>query len=159
MFPDQLLTGCFRCCDFSGQDLRGALFQDADLYRASFSHSYLEGATFINCFAAEANFEQAHCAEMRARHSNFYLASFRLANLSEALLWDCVLASADLRGAILRRLTLTLDCNSFEETRLDRAASAQLAYLFGRARSPHRQGWLDIIGDGDLVRLDRVFTQ
>jgi uncharacterized protein YjbI with pentapeptide repeats len=77
--------------------------------------------------------------------------------LSDALLWKCVLAGADLRGATLHGLTVTLDCNSYEELRLDRSATAELAYLFGRARTPHRQGWLDILGERDLARLAHVF--
>jgi hypothetical protein len=70
-----------------------------------------------------------------------------------------VLAGADLRAANLRRLTLTLDCNSFEEIRLSRSAGAALAYLFGRTRSAQRQRWLDVAGDEDIARLRRVFER
>jgi uncharacterized protein YjbI with pentapeptide repeats len=145
--------------DFSKMDLAGAVFEAADLYRASFAGANLTGASFVNCFAAEANFQQANCAQLRAIQSNFYRACFGGADLSAALLWNCVLAGADLRGATLRRVTFTLDCNSFEEIRLDRTASAELAYLFGRARTPHRQGWLNVIGERDLARLTRIFER
>jgi len=145
--------------DFSGTNLAGTVFEGADLYRASFADANLTGATFLNCFAAEANFKQANCAHLQAIKTNFYRAGFGGADLSDALLWNCVLSGADLRGAKLRRLTLTLDCNSFEELRLERNASAELAYLFGRARSPHRQGWLDVLGERDLARLVHVFER
>ena len=140
-------------------NLAGAIFDGADLYRAKFDGASLSGASFVNCFAAEASFQQAECANLQAIKTNFYRASFNGADLSDALLWSCVLASADLRGARLRRLTLTFDCNSFEELRLDRSASAELAYLFGRARTPHRQGWLDIVGERDLARLAQIFER
>ncbi len=145
--------------DFSGMNLAGTVFEGADLYRASFDGANLTGVTFLNCFAAEASFKQANCAHLHATKTNFYRASFRNADLSDALLWSCVLAGADLRGAKLRRLTVTLDCNSFEELRLDRSSSAELAYLFGRARTPHRQGWLEIVGERDLSRLAQVFER
>jgi uncharacterized protein YjbI with pentapeptide repeats len=143
--------------DFSGKDLAGSEFEGADLYCASFDSANLTGAVFLNCFAAEASFKQANCAGLRAIKTNFYRSDFSGADLSDALLWKCVLASADLRGATLRRLTMTLDCNSYEELRLDRSASTELAYLFGRARTPHRQGWLDVLGEHDLARLAHVF--
>ncbi len=153
------IAGDQRGRDFSGRDLTGAVFEGADLYRASFAGANLTGVTLSNCFAAEASFQQAHCACLRAIKSNFYRSDFNGADLSDALLWNCVLAGADLRGAKLRRLTVTLDCNSFEELRLERCASAELAYLFGRARSPHRQGWMDVVGERDVARLKSVFTR
>lgn len=153
------LTGNLRQHDFSGQDLRRAVFQDADLYQARCDGALLEGASFSGCFVAEATFEKARCAALHATGCNFYRCDFRGADLSEALFWDCVLAGADLRGATLKRITLTLDCNSFEEIRLSRTASAKLAYLFGRAQSPHRQNWMDVIGDRDLPLLERVFAR
>ena len=140
-------------------DLAGLVFEGADLYRASFAGANLTGASFLDCFAAEADFGHADCAQIRAIRSNFYRSNFGGADLSEALLLNCVFAAADLRGADLRRVTLTLDCNSFEEIRLDRSASAELAYLFARARTPHRAGWLNIIGERDLARLARVFER
>jgi uncharacterized protein YjbI with pentapeptide repeats len=149
--------GDLRNRDFSGRDLSGAVFDAADLFRASFAGVNLAGARFLNCFAAETNFEQADCSRLIATKTNFYRSNFNGADLREALLWNCVLAGADLRGATLRGVTLTLDCNAFEEMRLDRGSSAELAYLFGRARSPHRQGWFDILGEHDLLRLERVF--
>ncbi|MGH9602993.1 MAG: pentapeptide repeat-containing protein [Terriglobales bacterium] len=150
-------TGDFRKRDFSGQNLAGAHFRDADLYQAAFAGASLEGAIFENCFAAEASFEQARCARLRAANCSFYRASFRGAELDDALLWMCVLAGADLRGASLKHVTLTLDCNSFEEIQVDRATGAKLAYLFGRARSPQRKGWLDVVGETYLTRMSRVF--
>jgi uncharacterized protein YjbI with pentapeptide repeats len=114
---------------------------------------------FAGCFAAEAVFDQADCTKLQATGSNFYRSSFHDADLTDSLFWDCVLAGADLREATLKRITLTLDCNSFEELRLSRTASAKLAYLFGRARTSHRQGWIDIIGDHDLVLLERLFKR
>ncbi len=140
-------------------DLAGTLFEGADLYRASFDGANLTGAMFLNCFAAEASFKQANGDHLRAIKSNFYRAGFNGTDLSDALLWNCVLAGADLRSATLRRVTLTLDCNSFEELRLERMASAELAYLFARARTPHRQGWLKVIGERDLARLAHVFER
>jgi len=145
--------------NFSGKDLAGRVFEAADFYRVSFEGANLTGATFLNCFAAEASFKHANCADLRAIKTNFYRSDFNGADLSDALLWNCVLATADLRGATLRRLTLTLDCNSFEELRLERSASAELAYLFSRARSPHRQGWLDVLDERDLARLVHVFER
>ena len=108
--------------------------------------------------AAEANFEQACCLRVQATDSNFFRANFRGAVLREALFWRCVLASADLRGADVKHLTVTLDCNSFEEVQLDRATGAELAYLFGRARSAQRKKWLSVLDEGDLALLDGVFA-
>lgn len=145
--------------DFSGADLRGALFRDADLYRADFAGAALEGAIFESCFAAEADFRGARCAGMRAARTSYYRARFQSADLTGAVLEHCVLAQADLRGAALEKLTVTLDCHTFEEVLLDRSASAKLAYLFGRAASPHRQGWINVIGERDGARLSRVFAR
>ncbi len=143
--------------NFSGVNLTGKVFDGADLYRATFDGANLNGALIVNCFAAEASFKHADCTNLQATETNFYRASFSGADLSNALLWNCVLAAADLRGARLRRVTLTLDCNSFEDLRLDHCASAEIAYLFGRLRSPHRQGWLDILPERDRARLVHVF--
>jgi len=154
-----VLTGDLRRKDFSDQDLARVHFRDADLYQASFAGSNLEAAVFENCFAAEATFQKANCAGLCALHTNFYRASFAGANLRNALLRNCVLAGADLRAADLRRVSLTLDCNSFEELQIDCATSAELAYLFGRARSPHRQRWLDVVGDRHLPRLEHIFAR
>ena len=140
-------------------NLAGALFEGADLYRATLDGANLNGASFVDCFAAEASFKHADCANIQAVKTNFYRAHFNGADLSGALLWKCVLAAADLRGARLRDVTLTLDCNSFEELRVDRNASLELAYLFGRARTAHRNGWLDIVGERGLARLARVFAR
>jgi uncharacterized protein YjbI with pentapeptide repeats len=145
--------------NFSGQNLAEMTFHGTDLYQANFDGADLSGASFVNCFVAEASFQHADCTNLQATRTNFYRANFRGANLSEALLWNCVLAGADLRDATLRRVTLTLDCNSFEEIRMDRTASAELAYLFGRARTPHRAGWLRVIDDRDLARLARIFQR
>jgi uncharacterized protein YjbI with pentapeptide repeats len=153
------LTGDLRRMDFSGCDLAGVVFEDADLYRVSFAGAQLEGATFLNCFAAEASLANVAGSRLRALRSSFYRADFHVADLTEAVFWDCVLAGAELRGARLRRITVTLDCNTFEELRLDRTASAELAYLVGRTRSPYRAAWLDIVGEHDLPRLERVFKQ
>jgi uncharacterized protein YjbI with pentapeptide repeats len=153
------LTGNLRKRDFSGHDLAGVVFRDADLFQARFDGARLVRAVFAGCFAAEATFDRADCTKLRATGANFYRSSFRDADLTDSLFWDCVLAGADLREAKLHRITLTLDCNSFEELRLGRTASAKLAYLFGRARTPHRQGWIDIIGDHDLVLLERLFKR
>jgi uncharacterized protein YjbI with pentapeptide repeats len=152
-------TGSLRGMDFSGQDLSGALFLRADLYEARFDEARLEGAVFQNCFAAESSFARAHCAGMRAVQTNLYRGNFRGADLSGALLWNCVLAWADLRGARLQRVTVTLDCNSFEHVELGAAASAELAYLFGRASSPIAVRWLDVLGERNLVWLERLFAR
>jgi len=152
-------TGDLRGSDFAGQRLAGAVFRDANLYRASFSGADLEGAEFLNCFAAECCFEDAHCARLRASDSNFYRANLAGADLEDALFWRCVLAGADLRGARLRRVTITLDCNAFEELKVDRRTSTELAYLVGRMRSPHRKAWLDVIGQRGLLLLERVFQR
>lgn len=152
-------TGNLRKRQFSGQDLSGAVFRDADLFQAQFDGAQLSRAVFAGCFVAEANFARTNCWRLQATGSNFYRSSFRGADLSDALFWNCVLAAADLRDATLQRITLTLDCNSFEEIHLGRTASAKLAYLFGRARTPHRQGWLNIIGDRDLILLERLFKR
>lgn len=152
-------TGDLRNSDFSGQDLTGALFRDADLCRASFVGAKLEDGFFLDCLAAEANFEKAHCFRLLASGSNFYRASFRGTNLCEAHLYRCVLAGADMRGADLKSITLTLDCNTFEEAQLDRATGAELAYLFGLARSPQRARWLELLGERNLTWLERVFSR
>jgi uncharacterized protein YjbI with pentapeptide repeats len=145
--------------DFSGLDLSGALFENADLYRSKFVGSNLAGARFCNCFAAEADFTRTGCRGMRAEKTNFYRAAFRGADLEQAVFQECVLAGADLRAANLRRLTLTLDCDAFEEVQLGRFAGAALAYLFGRAHSPQRQRWLEVAGEEDLSRVQRVFER
>lgn len=153
------LSGELREQDFSGMDLRGVVFRRADLYRCCFACADLAGAVFDHCFAAEADFSTANCPELQAHETSFYRANFTGANLREALLWRCVLAGADLRGADLKQVTVTLDCNSFEEVLLDRAASVELAYLFGRARTRHRLAWLEVIGPRDLAWLARVFAR
>lgn len=152
-------TGDLRSMDFSGSDLAGVVFREANLYQASFDAAVLQCASFLNCFAAEALFHRADCAGLRAIGTNFYRAGFRGANLHGALLWKCVLAGADLRGAELRGVTLTLDCNSFEEVHMDRVASLKLAYLITRARLPHQQRWLEILGAREVERLGRVFAR
>ena len=151
--------GDLRGRDFAGCALAGAVFQNANLYRASFAGANLEGAKFLECFAAEANFEGAHCWDLGAERTSFYRASFRRADLSGALLWRCVLAGGDFRGANLKRVTVTLDCNTFEDILLDRSVSAELAYLFGRARSPLARRWLDVLGERNLTWLERVFAR
>jgi uncharacterized protein YjbI with pentapeptide repeats len=135
------------------------VFRDADLFQARFDSAQLRRAVFAGCFAAEASFTGADCSRLQATGSNFYRSCFREANLSDSLFWDCVLAGADLREARLERVTLTLDCNSFEEIQVSRTASAKLAYLFGRARTPHRKGWMDVIGERDLRLLERVLQR
>jgi uncharacterized protein YjbI with pentapeptide repeats len=152
-------TGDLRRRDFSGEDLSGALFREADLCRASFAGANLADAMFLDCFVAEANFENANGWGLQATESNFYRANFRGAVLREAIFLRCVLAAANLRGADLKHLTVTLDCNSFEDVRLDRGAAAELAYLFSRAQAPQRERWLEICGERDLARLDRIFQQ
>lgn len=152
-------TGDLRKSDYRGQDLRGALFHDADLCQACFAEAKLEDAFFLNCLAAEANFEKADAPQMTAADTNFFRATFRGAALREAHLYRCILAGADLRGADLKRITLTLDCNSFEEAHLDRAAGAELAYLFGLARTPQRGKWRELLGARDLVWLQRLFAR
>jgi len=152
-------SGDQRGRSFAACELSGAVFRDADLYRVSLADANLENATFVNCFAAEASFENARCAGLQAVRTSFYRAGFRGADLTDALLWKCVLAGGDFRGARMKRLTLTLDCNSFEGVQLDRATSAELAYLFGRPHSPHGKRWLDILGERDLIWLERVFAR
>ena len=152
-------TGDLRRRNFEGQDLRYAIFRNADLYAACFDSAQLEGAVFAGCFAAEASFDKASCRRMQAAVSNFYRGSFRSADLAGALFWDCVLAGADLRGATLKGITVTLDCNTFEGVHLTRKESAQLAYLFGRAQSPHRQDWMKVIGERDQKWLNRLFER
>jgi len=153
------LTGSFRGCDFTGKALAGAVFRNADLYRASFAGANLEGAEFSDCFVAEGSLKDARCAGLRASNSNFYRAILAGADLEGAVFMHCVLAGADLRGARLRRLTITLDCNAFEELQVDRRTSTELAYLVGRMRSPYRQAWLEVIGQRGLTLLERVFRQ
>lgn len=155
--PD--FTGNLQKQAFARQDLRGARFRDADLRGAQFDGALLNAAIFENCFAAEATFAGAQCGQMRARASSFYLADFRNADLRGAVLEQCVFAGADLRGARLTGITLTLDCNTFEEARIDRATSAELAYLFARAQSPHRERWLELIGERDRAWLESVFSR
>lgn len=152
-------TGDLRGHDFSGQDLSGAFFHDADLCRSSFQGTDLTDAFFQHCFAAEARFEQACLVGWMAAESNFYRASFRGADLRGAHLYRCVLAGADLRAARLRQVTLTLDCNTFEEVQLDRALGAELAYLFGQARSPQRARWRELLGACDSAWLARIFAR
>lgn len=151
--------GDLRSWSFAGRDLTGVVFQNADVYRVSFAGANLEGARFLDCFAAEAVFDGAQCWDLRAERTSFYRASFRQTDLSGALLWRCVLAGADFRGAALKRVTVTLDCNTFEDILLDRTASAELAYLFGRARSPLALRWLDILGERNLAWLERIFAR
>lgn len=152
-------TGDLRGMDFSGSDLSGVLFREADLYQASFVESNLAGATFLNSFAPEASFQRANCQRLRGVGTNFYRSDFRCADLQQALLWECVLVGCDLRGAALNRLTLTLDCNTFEETRIDAGAGARLGYLFARAHSPQQQRWLELLGERERARLSRVFAR
>lgn len=156
---EMMLTGNLRKRDFSGQDLTDTIFHDADLYQARFAGTRLEGVAFAGCFVAEATFEGAQCRGLHAAGSNFYRSNFQSADLTSALFWNCVLAGADFRGATLHRITLTLECNSFEEIRLSRTDSAKLAYLFGRTRSPHREGWLDVVGKRDAALLERLFKR
>jgi uncharacterized protein YjbI with pentapeptide repeats len=152
-------SGDLRGRDFAGADLRGAVFRDADLYRARFAGGSLEGAVLDGCFAAETDFSGARCAGIRALRTSFYRACFRGAELQGAVFEACVLAQADLRGATLEKLTLTLDCHTFEEVQLDRVSSAKLAYLFGRAATPHRKRWINVIGERDWARLGRIFAR
>jgi uncharacterized protein YjbI with pentapeptide repeats len=152
-------TGDLRGVDFSCQPLPGAVFRKANLYRVSFAGADLRGAAFEECFAAETSFAGAQCGGLRAQRSNFFCGNFTGADLSAALLWNCVLARADLRGARLRQVTITLDCSSFEELRLDYSATAELAYLLRRARSRDAPGNMVGVSERDLQRLERVFSR
>jgi len=152
-------SGNLRDKDFSGCDLSGCLFHNADLYRVSFRGAVLRGAEFRNCFAAEAIFDEAQGMGLRALDTNFFRTSFRRARLRDALFWRCVLASADFRGAALRGVTLTLDCNSFEGARLSRAAAAALGFLLSRADSPQRDAWCGVLSPRELQRLETSFDE
>ncbi|HWQ03178.1 MAG TPA: pentapeptide repeat-containing protein [Candidatus Nitrosotenuis sp.] len=154
-----IFPAALRHRDFSGCDLTGKVFCEADLSSASFERANLEGARFLRCYAAEANFRHANCRGLHAEESNFYRADFRHAELADAVLLKCVLAAADFTGAHLRRLSVTLDCNTFEDVRLGREAGLELAYLFGRARSPQQNEWRRIIGERDCARLARMFLR
>lgn len=152
-------SGNLRDQDFSGCDLAGCAFHNADLYRVSFRGTVLRGAEFCNCFAAEAVFDEAQGMGLRALDTNFFRASFRRARLHDALFCRCVLASADLRGASLRGVTLTLDCNSFEGARLSRAAGAALGFLLSRADSPQRDAWRGVLTARELRRMEKAFEE
>ncbi len=143
----------------SGQDLTGIIFRDADLRGARFDETLLRGAVFENCHAAEASFARSDCQQMRARAGSFYRASFQGTDLRDAVFERCVLAGADLRGAHLTGITVTLDCNSFEGVRIGRAASAELAFLFSRMQSPLRERWLELLGERDRAWLEGVFSR
>ncbi len=153
------LTGNLRGRDFSGQDLAGVVFRGADLYRADFRHARLQGASFVDCFAAEAWFTRAEMADVRALRSSFYGADFTEAILRDSVFQQCVLAGADLRGAVLDRLTATLDCNSFEKVKLDRAQGAKLAFLISRPESPQREKLLAAVAARDRAWLESVFAR
>ncbi len=150
--------GDLRGADFSGRDLSGVIFSQADLYEASFRGARLEGAQFVNCTAERANFEQARCRAMQAQNTNFYGAKFAQANLTDTVLRYCVLAGADLQGAILDRITITLDCNSFERVVLDRETATRLAFLIAQAASPLRQRMRAALGERECERLESFFA-
>ena len=156
---EAVFTGDLRGSEFAGRQLAGAIFRDANLYRVSFSGAEMEGSEFQNCFAAECSLEDAECAGLRASHTNFYRANLTGADFENALFLRCVLAGANLSGARLRGVTITLDCNALEELKVDRRTSTELAYLFGRMRSPHRQAWLNVVGQRGLLLLERVFQR
>jgi uncharacterized protein YjbI with pentapeptide repeats len=96
---------------------------------------------------------------MEATDCNFFRANFQDADLRDVLLRRCVLAGADLRGAKLRGLTVTLDCHSFENVRLNREAAVQLAFLFSLAESSLRVSARALIDETTRERLARIFER
>ncbi len=157
--PGNKLQGDLRGADFSGQDLSGRVFSQADLYEASFAGASLKGAEFLNCTAERANFEGAQCQRMQALNTNFYGANFAGADLSDSLLRYCVLARANLNDAILERVTVTLNCNTFERAQLDHESAARLAFLFSRAETPLRLRIRQVLGEREFQRLERIFAE
>jgi len=85
-------------CDFSGQDLQNADFRGAVLTEANFTGADL----------SFANFEGANC----------WGACFKDANLRRTNFRDAVLANVDLRARNCFGITLTLSCDSVDETKV-----------------------------------------
>ncbi|MBW2698909.1 MAG: pentapeptide repeat-containing protein [Deltaproteobacteria bacterium] len=80
-----------RCADFSGADLRGALFADATIRAGIMTGGRLEGADFTGSDLRDTDFSQADLAE----------AIFVDASLIDTLLTNSTLSSADLTLARL----------------------------------------------------------
>ncbi len=152
-------SGDLRGRDFSDQNLAGARFENANLFQADFRKSCLAGATFKKCFAAEARFENAKGQDLFAESCNFFGSRFCQADLRDATFRKCVLAGTDFSGAILDRLTLTLDCNSFENAKLDQTQGAMLAFLICRADIPQRRKLLDAFNGRERAWLEKMFAR
>lgn len=102
---------------FSGCDLTGAQFDEADcdladfagaiLVSADFSGAMLASADMDGVDASEARFEKAMARNLRASKSNLRGASFRECRLDESVIEESDLTGTDFRGVQLRLATLT----------------------------------------------------
>ena len=80
--------------NFSGRNLKNAIFKGANLRQCNFSGSNLKGANFEGADATGANFSGANLKE-----SNLQGASLQYANLTGANLKNANLEKANLKGA------------------------------------------------------------
>jgi hypothetical protein len=102
-----LARHCLRCMDFSGANLRGAIFARALLTDANLTGANLRGAIFARASLADADLSGAKLTNAILTESNFAGAFLTYADLSGADLTNAHLGSADFRGADLSGANLT----------------------------------------------------
>ncbi|EAV41433.1 pentapeptide repeat protein [Stappia aggregata IAM 12614] len=90
--------------DFSGLDLRGAIFDNCDLTGASFDGANLEGASFKNVVAIGTTFINARMLNANLSDGNFRDSDFTDADLKQTNVWgaafyEVTFQRTDIRGA------------------------------------------------------------
>lgn len=88
--------------DFSGLNLQGAIFDNADLTSSSFADANLVDVKFLGCDLTSVDFNRSHLVECAFNESILNGTDF-----SYSVVDYCNFADADLAGAILRDADLT----------------------------------------------------
>lgn len=88
--------------DFSGLELDGAIFNNADLTSSSFADAHLVDVKFINCDLTSVDFNRANLTEC-----NFTDSLLNGTDFSYSTVNYCNFSDADLAGAILRDADLS----------------------------------------------------
>jgi hypothetical protein len=93
-------------------------YANKPLQRADFSKMDLANADFRNARLQEADFTESDLSRADFTDANLWGACFRKAKLYKAILKRANLAKCDFEGADLRDITITLNCDTFEDLKL-----------------------------------------
>ncbi|MEC4986288.1 MAG: pentapeptide repeat-containing protein [Oscillatoria sp. PMC 1068.18] len=102
--------------DFSGKDLRGAVFAGADMRRANFSNTDLQYALFTKGILLEANLSNADLTGSLLDRVIFDSADLTNAIFTDAIatqsrFFDATITGADFTDAIIDRYQVKLMCD------------------------------------------------